>query len=236
MNNPFFETGHIYHIVNRGVDKRRIFMDTDDFERGIQCLYEYNDNQPTFNFRRHRSGSKEKQENILHKERAPVVDVLAFSLMKNHIHLLLKQLIDGGISKFMHKFGTGYTNYFNLKYERSGSLFQGRFKGIQINREAHFLYLPYYIHANSLDYFDPGWRRRKIQNPTAAMQFLENYKWSSLPDYLGKINFPYVSNREFLLSLHGGNAEYKNDFTSWIKDIAFDTISPVALESITVRS
>ena len=81
----------------------------------------------------------------------PIVEILAFVLMPNHFHLILQQKVDSGITKFMHKLGTGYTMYFNEKYSRVGHLFQGRFKAVLVEKDHHFLYLPHYIHLNPLD-------------------------------------------------------------------------------------
>lgn len=129
--------------------------------------------------------------------------------MPNHFHLLVKQRQDGGIIKFMQKLGTGYTMYFNKKNERVGGLFQGSFKAVLVNNDAHFIHLPYYIHANPLD----------LKNDEVEPRhFLENYRWSSFMDYIGKNNFPSVTSREFLLDFFGGQEEYKKATYEWIEN------------------
>ena len=115
----------------------------------------------------------------------------------------------------MQKLGTGYTNYFNKKYERVGSLFQGRFKAVLVNEEAHLIHLPFYIHTNPLDLIygsstSIDWKKQ--------MNYLENYRWSSYLDYIGKKNFPSVTSREFLLEFFGGEEEYKKATGSWLKE------------------
>jgi len=100
------------------------------------------------------------------------------------------------------------------KYDRVGSLFQGRFKAVLIEKDAHYLYLPHYIHLNPLDLMDV----RSSTSNVEKMKFLEQYRWSSLPDYLGKKNFPSVTQREFLLDFWGGKEEYRKEIEGWVRE------------------
>ena len=122
--------------------------------------------------------------------------------------------------------------YFNKKYQRVGVLFQGPFRAIHITQEAHFLHLPFYIHANPLDLKFPTWRRRELAKPQEAMNFLENYRWSSFPDYIGKRNFPSVTQRAFLSDTFGGPKQYRTTTLQLLKEMQLDTIRDVALEPI----
>lgn len=119
-------------------------------------------------------------------------------MMPNHYHLLLEPVVEDGIPRFMKKLNMGYAKYFNKKYERTGALFEGRYKSVLIDSEAHFTHLPFYIHLNPLDLVTPGWREWKIENIQKTIDFLESYRWSSHLDYLGKKNFSSVTQREFL--------------------------------------
>ena len=204
MRKPQFTENQTYHIYNRGVEKRDVFLDDGDYLRFIHDLFEFNDESLVFNVAYYfNSKSKEIKARHLEKERSPrklLVEIPVFTLMPNHFHLLVKQKRKNGIVKFMQKLGTGYTNYFNKKYERVGSLFQGRFKAILINKEAHFIHLPFYIHTNPLNLIYGSstpidWRKQT--------KFLENYRWSSYLDYIGKKNFPSVTSRKFLLEFGG---------------------------------
>lgn len=159
-----------------------------------------------------------------------LVEILVFCLMNNHYHLLVKQKLHGGITLFLRKLGTGYTNYFNQRYERSGVLFQGKFKAIHISEEAHFSHLPYYIHFNPLDFIIPAWREGEIINYKKAIAFLENYRWSSYLYYIGRYNFPSITQREFLLEVFGGEEKYKKSVTQYLKDIDFQKIKNVIIE------
>ena len=131
--------------------------------------------------------------------------------MPNHYHLLLSPAIENGVSLFMKKLNMGYAKYFNEKYERSGALWQGKYKKKLIERDAHFLYIPYYIHLNALDLSMPQWREGKIQNITQALKKLREYRWSSHLDYLGEKNFPSITEREFLAQIIGTRAQYEKE-------------------------
>jgi putative transposase len=137
-------------------------------------------------------------------------------MMDNHFHMLVRQKEENGITNFMRKLGTGYTNYFNKKYERNGALFQGRFKSVHIENESHLMYLPIYIHLNPLDFDFKEWRNGKIENPTGAINFLNNYRWSSYMDYTGKKNFPSLINKDFLLNRLGNEENFTKEITDWV--------------------
>lgn len=124
----------------------------------------------------------------------------------------------------------GYAKYFNEKYDRSGALFQGKYKSVHINNDAQFLWIPYYIHFNPLDLKFPSWRQRKIDNYKKAIQYLESYKWSSHLDYLGHKNFPSVTQREFFIESFGGEQAYTHFIAKYLKEMNIDDISEFTLE------
>jgi len=232
MQKPQFANEEIYHIYNRGVEKRKIFLDKQDYLRFIHCLFEFNDGAPATNtsFYFTRLKNIEVQPRYIRQPRKLLVEILCFSLLPNHFHLLLRQRKDQGIVKFMQKLGTGYTMYFNQKYKRVGPLFQGRFKAVLVKQEAYFIYLPDYIHLNALDLIESDWREGKIRNYKKAMKFLENYRWSSYLDYIGKKNFPSVTSRKFLLEFFDGQEEYKKQMENWLKEMNLEEIKDIILE------
>ena len=226
-------SGEIYHVYNRGVDKRKVFLDDEDRLRFIHDLFEFNDEEPAENiyYRRRRQSYEVGPRKIgVRMPRKLLVEILAFCIMKNHFHLMLRQKREGGITKFMHKLGTGYTSYFNQKYERVGALFQGKYKIAHLTADPHFVHLPYYIHLNPLDYFTPEWRERRISDHKKALKFLETYRWSSHLDYLGKQNFPSVTQREFLLNFFDGTKGYEKSISEWVRSLDLETIEGVTLE------
>jgi len=225
-------TGEIFHVLNRGVDNREIFLDEEDYFRFIHNLFEFNDPSPVFNlsYYLNRLQSIDFVNRYIKKPRKLIVEILAFCLMPNHFHLLLRQREEGGLTKFMRKIGVGYANYFNQKYKRSGTLFQGRYKLVLVNSELHFVHLPYYIHFNPLDLTMPEWRKGEIQNYQKAVEILNSFRWSSHLDYIGKKNFPSVTQREFLLKIFGGAENYKDNVKNWLKEMELEKIKKIILE------
>jgi putative transposase len=226
----------IYHIYNRGVEKRSIFKNDSDKFRFVHNLFEFNDEEPAQNIYYKRANLRSekfyevKPRKIERKPRKFIVKILAFCLMPNHFHLLLENISEGGISKFMQKLSTGYTMYFNKKHERVGSLFQGTYKSVRVANEAHFIHIPCYIHLNPLDLTASRWRKREINDYKKAMRFLENYRWSSFLDYIGKENFPSVTQREFLSEFFDGPEQYKKDTIKWLKEVDLQEIKHLILE------
>ncbi len=223
------EMSEIYHVLNRGVDKRKVFLDDSDYFRFIHDLFEFNDEANAINNYR-----KYKLNDIASRSiKAPrklLVNIHAFCLMPNHYHLLLSSNYDRGISKFMKKVGIGYAKYFNAKYERVGALFQGRFKSKLLDSEAYFIHLPYYIHLNPLDLKFPEWRQRNLSNYKEALKFLKSYRWSSHMDYLGIKNFPSVTQRDFLNDFFNGSDGYKLSIEDWLKNLELDFVNDSSLE------
>jgi putative transposase len=163
---------NIYHIYNRGTDKRKIFMDKSDFSRFLNILCFFNNARPVDFFNLSKGGSTSLSEVEPPRADERLVDILCFCLMPNHFHLILRELVEGGIATFMSKVGTGYTMYFNKRYERSGHLFQGRYKHKEINSEDGFIYLSGYIHLNPV-------MAKIVKDPA-------DYKYSSYLSFLGK--------------------------------------------------
>jgi len=224
-----FANDQYYHIYNRGVDKRQIFLQHKHYYRFIHDLYEFNDLNVAIEVRlpigsrtsidHHGSltpvGSR---ASISRKKRERLVEIVCFCLMPTHFHLILKQLIDKGISKFMHKLGTGYVNYFNGEQKRTGTLFEGRFKSILIENDEYLMHLSRYIHLNCIDLIEPKWKENGIKNWENAVEFLRNYKWSSYLDYIGRDNVPSVIDNEFLLGYFDNKKEYSQFVVNWMHD------------------
>lgn len=135
-------TGEIYHVYNRGADKRTVFKYTEDFLRFYRSMLLFNSQEPIINF----SFAHAHKDDI--KDRSPLVEIHAYSILDNHFHFLVKQLSDGGISEYLKRITGGYTSYFNEKYERSGVLFQGRYKKIHVASQEQYQYLLAYVNEN----------------------------------------------------------------------------------------
>jgi putative transposase len=216
MRNLKFVGEHFYHIYNRGTEKREVFLEDGDYVRFIHYLFYLNDPDTTVSNLGRLLEMKEAKppsfEQTQKKDR--LVNIHAFCLMPNHYHLLVSQNMEGGISRFMHKLGTGYSMFFNAKYEHSGGLFQGTFKAVHIKEDSHMLFIPHYIHLNPLKLMK---EEDKNEGGLASfIKFLESYKWSSYRDYVGIKNFPSVTDRKFILDLFRGTEGYKKDILGYI--------------------
>ena len=181
-----FVTGEYYHLYNRGIDKRIIFKLQRDYERFMMLLYLAN-SQDSFRLDDLQNKSNNTFNEILVLDKGtPLVSIGAWCLMTNHFHLLVKQEVDGGITKFMRKLGVGYSMFFNIKYQRRGALFGGLFKSQHIAEDLHLKHLFGYIHLNSLDIKFSGWEKLiDKKHPKEWKDFLENYRYSSFQDYIG---------------------------------------------------
>src|SRR3989344_593134 len=183
-----FGNGEYYHIFNRGVEKRPTFTNKHEFSRAIDTANFYKFGELQVKYSKFLNLSKDKKIEFLKKldENNLQIGIVAFCLMGNHFHFLLKQLKDNGIVKFMAKFTNSYTKYFNTKRERVGPLFQGVFKAVHVGYDEQLLHLSRYIHLNPVLGF------------IAKVEELESYPWSSYPEYLGKVSSNLVNKAEIL--------------------------------------
>ncbi|MFA6251722.1 MAG: transposase [Candidatus Paceibacterota bacterium] len=187
---PFVE-GEYYHIYNRGNSKQKIFLDKEDYNRFIKLLYLCNSSK-NLNFR---DNIKDKKIEALNFERGDqIIAIGVWVLMPNHFHLCLSipkgRTFGNGerenrISLFVKKVCTSYTMYFNRKYNRSGSLFEGKFKSQYVVDDKYLKYLFSYIHLNPIKIIQKDWKEKGINSKEEALGFLNNYKYSSYLDYIG---------------------------------------------------
>ena len=228
MRKVAFANDEYYHVYNRGVDKREVFLDNEDFVRFLTCLREFNRIDPIGSLYEKSFKDKHLATYLGTKSpigdlvpAIPVVEIIAYCLNPNHFHLILKQLQENGISKFMLKLSTGYTTYFNKKYKRNGSLFQGPFKAIHIDSNEYLLYLSAYVNRN---YFIHGYNDNLgTKSPNKSD---DDWKFCSVLDYLGKRNGT-LCNNSFILNqfMQKGNStplenyrEFLNANAQYFKD------------------
>lgn len=223
-----FINGEIYHVVLRALDDNLIFKDVNDYYRGIFSIYEFNNLKPTTIQNRRKERARFKKLSSPDRDRVSIVadfvdkrdklvDILAFCFMPNHIHLLLRQLKENGITQFMRKVGIGYAGYFNRRHSRKGYVFQNRFKDVHIENDDQLKTVFTYIHTNPISLIEPGWKKVGIKDPEKIEKFLNNYKWFSYSDYIGNNNFPSVTERNFILEIMGGKQGCKDFVDNWIR-------------------
>ena len=165
-----------YHIFNRGIDRRDVFLSSKDYERFLLSMELLNDENDGLmiawrDYKKSNPGIC--LDNFLKlgfRKRDYLVEIVAYCLNPNHYHFILKQIKDRGVEKFMHKIGISHTKYFNKKNKRNGSLFQGKFKAVHIDSNEYLLYLSAYVNNNN---FIHGYSGN------------ENWPYSSLAEYLG---------------------------------------------------
>lgn len=178
-----FVEGEYYHIYNRGNSKQKIFNDQEDYLRFVSLLYVSNTSQ---NFDLYEL-NRVSNFNIYDIERNKrLVNIGVYCLMPNHFHILITDNTAGGISKFMQKLSTAYSMYYNKKYERSGVLFEGKFKAEHIDNDRYLKYIYSYIHLNPLKLIQKDWKEKGITNIKVAIDYLNKYLYSSYLDFIGE--------------------------------------------------
>jgi len=206
-----FSVDEYYHVYSRGVEKRPIFLERSDKERFVRSLF-LNNSEKVFHFR--------ETNGLLLKNLdrgQPHTAIGAYCLMPNHFHLLVRETVEGGISKFMSKLLTSHSMFFNTKYKRKGALFDGAFKARHVDSDNYLKYLFAYIHLNPVKLIESEWKKKGIQDKKIVADYLDNYKYSSYEDLTGG-----DSGREERLILSPesfpGYFDAPRDFNSFIND------------------
>jgi putative transposase len=188
-----------YHIFNRGVEKKRIFYDRNDYTKFLYYLKIYLSPLESLD--------KEKlllRANLINNNLSGEIDLLAYCLMPNHFHFLVKQNTKDGITKLMRQLTTAYSMYFNKRYNRIGPLFQGIFKACPVESDEYLLHLSRYIHLN----------------PAERGVSPADFEWSSYPYYLGN-NPPHWLKPKSILAFFKGsklNKNYDGSYKKFIED------------------
>ncbi|MBI2475892.1 MAG: transposase [Candidatus Taylorbacteria bacterium] len=176
-----FSENEYYHLYDRAVEKRKIFLDSGDHKRFTTLLYTANSSIPI-----HLSNYQGVSLLEIPRGGKTIVDIGAWCIMPNHFHLLVKEKQGNGLSLFMRKLLTGYSMYFNAKYKRKGTLFNRPFRAKHLNTDEYLKYQYAYIHLNPIGIVDVGWKEKKLKDKSAAKKFLYSYKYSSFQDYSGQ--------------------------------------------------
>jgi putative transposase len=170
-------TNEIYHVVNRGNGSIPIFKTSKDYFKFIEIISYYRNAIVTTRLSKFNLLPLEERQHLIReitKNQDYLIEIIAYCLMPNHIHLLIKQTKDKGILKFIMQSFNSYSKYFNIDNKRKGSLFEGRFRAVRIETNEQLLHVSRYIHLNPYSSF-----------LTKDIQALAKYPYSSLPEYLG---------------------------------------------------
>lgn len=193
-------TNEIYHLLNRGNGAIPIFNRDYDFQKFLETLFYYQNNNPPLRFSKFiRLPTTERKDFLekLGKKRDFLVEIVCFCLMPNHFHLLTRQLKENGILNFMRLVQDSYARYFNLKNKRKGSLFENRFKAIYIETDSQLLHVSRYIHLNPYS-----------SHVVKDLSLLLKYPYSSLSEYLNLTSTEHCR-KEIILKQFSKIEEYK---------------------------
>jgi len=194
----YVKDGH-YHLYNRGVEKRKIFLDDDDYRVFLFLLKLYLSPKDSL------KGSDPKPAYYSKKNLHGQIELIAYCLMPNHFHLLVKQSVKEGITDLMRCVNTSYAGYFNRKYDRVGSLFQGKFKAVLVDTDEYLLHLSRYIHLN----------------PSGLIPDLSKYEYSSFLDYLGKRKTEWLKSEILLAYFRDGKGRRRVGLKDYFSYRAF---------------
>ncbi len=189
-----FSPGNLYHIYNRGNSKREIFNTDKDRYRLLQALYISNNSNSKLgltHLERSKTGCTLLDiREIFDRNQTfydPFVKIYADCLMPNHYHLLVEEMKNGGVVSFMQRTGCSYGRYFTTKYDRPGSLFQGRFKAVQVKTDEQLKYLIAYINViNPAQLIEPKLKENGIKNFNKVFGFVDKYNWSTHQEFMGR--------------------------------------------------
>ena len=191
-----FTVGSIVHVLNRGAKKLPIYRQKGDLWRMLFNLFYLNSDSVPENWAR----ELEKQGILASLqwpetwgEKKPLVSILAFTIMPNHFHFMLKEIQEGGIKEFMHKVTMAYSKFINAKYEESGSLFQGPYKSQTVQTDDYLRYLAVYIMVkNTFELYPDGGLTGAAKDFDKAYEWAIEYPFTSLGDYAGKRHSPII--------------------------------------------
>lgn len=213
-----FASDSYYHIYNRGVERRNIFQDKQDYGVFLSYIKMYlkpkDDNLLTGIMASPSSSYKEKEKArkaLRIKNYADTVKLLAYCLLPNHFHFLVYQKEDRNIHAFMSSFGTRYSMYFNAKYKRVGPLFQDRYKAVRMVSDDQLVHVSRYIHVNPVHH---GLATQGSFDSAQDKRALRGWEYSSYPEYLKERNTEWVKTEPVLSFFH---PKGKNSYEAFIE-------------------
>lgn len=201
-----FSVDEYYHLYSRGVDKRTIFSDKEDYEYFLFLLYVCNTEKSIVI--RDLSSSFDRGQQI--------VDIGAYCLMPNHFHLLIREKVENGISKFMLKVLTAYSMHYNSKYKRTGRLYESTFKSSHINSDRYLKYVYSYIHLNPAKLIDKNWKEIRTKSISELLKFVFDYPYSSIREIGSSSNRGEILNLNSFPSYFSKPQDNKLELFEWL--------------------
>ncbi len=206
-----YTTGSYLHVLKRGARGIDIVHDESDMWRFLRILFFMNDEHVDFNWSVITKGKGLFYRPDNWPKQKPLVNILCYTLMPNHIHLLLKEIRKGGTSLFMKKIGQSMTEHANLKYKEKGSLFQGAYKSKTIKTDEYLCYVAVYIMVkNVFELYPKNGLIGAQKNFEDAWKWANTYSFSSLGDYSGMRNISPVIEKEIFKDFFDTSAKFKS--------------------------
>jgi hypothetical protein len=196
------ETGEHYHVFNRGVDKRQIFFDKRDIERFLLSIKSFNSVKTIGSIHESRYGKPRLGDLVSKNEK--LIEIVSYCILPNHFHFILKQVSEKGIEKFMHRLSLGYSMFFNKKYKRTGSLFQGTYKAHHVASNEYLLHLSAYVNLN-------GFVHKKWGGDLSFVR-------SSWKEFMGGTSED-ISEKSIILSQFSSTDEYRQFATETLNNV-----------------
>lgn len=214
--------GEYYHIYIRTVLSIPYFKEQKHAERLKLALLiaNYTNSSEAFQFiRNNKKISIKKLVEIL-KKGEKLTDILSYSIMPNHYHLLVRERKKKGIINFISKCNVSIAKYINIKNDRKGPLFESRFQSKHIDSNEYLLHLSVYIHLNPLDFIvGKKWRKHELKNWKDTKNKLLAYPWSSLKSFLDKKHSdPLISGTEIIQEQFESGKDYERFLREWSEE------------------
>ncbi|MCM8787450.1 MAG: transposase [Candidatus Omnitrophica bacterium] len=209
MRKDLLVVGQVYHVFTRSIAEFKVFNNDNEFLRMLGAIKYYQYEKPKLKFSRFMQLKQTTHNNIeynLFSEKERLVEIVAYCLMPTHLHFILKQLKENGISIFMKNILDSYSRYFNIKHKRKGPLWEGRFKNVLVEKDEYLLHLTRYIHLNPV-------AAGLVDNP-------ENWIASSYQEYIAKSTEKICKYEEILNIEPISYQQFVNDRVSYQKELA----------------
>lgn len=217
----YVENG-FYHVYNRGVEKRNIFLDEQDYKVFLSYLKLYlTSKDDSINLIKKRVDLSDDQKNekisklMALKNYFNKIELFCYVLMPNHFHLEIRQKNKTDMEDFMRSLITKYSKYFNKRYDRVGPLFQGRYNAVLITNERYLLHLGRYIHLNPQEII------------ATNKQSLSSYPWSSYPAYINNVNISWLTKNYFLSDFEKNKNFSFNSYQGFVEGYREETFEEI---------
>ncbi|MBC7836508.1 transposase [Acetobacteraceae bacterium] len=224
--------GSIMHVIKRGTRGVKIVKDAEDYTNFIRALFYLNDTYTNENWKRDTAAFSMFERPPLWPEREPLVNILAWTLLPNHFHLIIQERVEGGIAKFMQRLCNSMTTNFNKKYHEKGSLFQGSYKGRTVGKDTYLRQLVWYVMVKNVLELYPGGITAAVKNFNRAWEWGLQYKYSNFGTAIqGKMS-PLIEDKERLIKTICQSPAFKKDSKETLKLLHFrsEELKSLALE------